>query len=64
MFDEEYGKAKMEKFKEYCRTILGEKKSKNSTEYVAETKEYNQPLDIVSAYKALKQQVLKPPTIH
>ena len=66
MFDEDFGKLKMEKFKEYCRNILGSKvkAQTHAPEYAALTKEYESALDIVSAYKSLKQAVLKPATVH
>ncbi|CDW85027.1 leucine rich repeat family protein [Stylonychia lemnae] len=83
IFDEDFGKLKMEKFKEQCRQILGPKKkehnnsqrniyqnefeepnqSQNDSQFVNQ-REYDTFLDIINAYKTLKQAVNKPSTVH
>ncbi len=50
----------MERFKEYARGIIGGKPK----EGVIVNREYEMPLDIVNAYKSLKQAVSKPATVH
>mmetsp|Transcript_22544 Transcript_22544/g.21711 ORF Transcript_22544/g.21711 Transcript_22544/m.21711 type:complete len:93 (-) Transcript_22544:72-350(-) len=54
----------MEKFKEYCRNILAEKKQKKGGDYVSQIIEQDDQLDLISAYKSLKQAVAKPTTFH
>ena len=65
MFDEDFGKMKMEIFREKCRNILGAPSrplvtSTDRDEYQDETESYNdvayegEVVDIVTAYKSLK----------
>lgn len=45
----------MDKFKEMCRDLLGEKKpTKEGPKLNSLNKDYDMPLDIVQAYKTLK----------
>ena len=63
----------MERFKEQCRLLLRDDDSENEEEEEEPTNNQDRPcedigyegaLDIVSAYKALKQAVTKASTIH
>ena len=72
-FDEDFGRRKMEQFKAECRLVLGrERRPGNPTMFdeplqeseVMGARDYDAPLDIVSAYKHLKQAISKPATVH
>jgi len=55
MFDEDFGRVRMEMFKTQCRNILGK-----PTEVVngcLQSKDYGNQIDIVNAYKTLKQSL-------
>lgn len=81
--NEDYGKLRMEQFKQHCRNLLGKsdsdsedeeeeephinKENKNYQNLPAknvENVDYEGTVDIVSAYKALKQTFIKSSTVH
>lgn len=51
MFGDDFGRFRLERFKEDCRALLDEKRH------------YEAPLDIVSAYKKLKTALKNPPMV-
>eukprot|EP00347_Sterkiella_histriomuscorum_P024110 403332273 len=86
-FDEDFGKIRMENFKNQCRHILGKPRKNQTSAYrnplmeefeddqsedsqqyensqYIKNRDYDTYLDIINAYKTLKQAVNKPSTVH